>query len=317
MPDTSFSFLRALARALVVLGPRLRPGSRSAADLALAFAEEVLAVWREPSESWRCQALQELARATPEQVHREAERIADSEAYDFPFTVRRQLRDSLRQVPNAVRLALQRPDDLSGRNAPFDLRLDSGRDLLPFIPPVFPQLLAMFHGDGPNPTELQTEPSRPFLPDDPLPRHRDDRDRDRDRDRADRRFVRPASNRVLYILLGVVAGFLLFAAALGGTVWFVLDREAKKPKNLIVGKWQGVNDPYGMTLEFRKDGTLNITGGGISLQCTYVWVNDTQIDIIFSGGGLTSRNRSTVKVDKDTLILTDKDGQARTFIRVK
>jgi uncharacterized protein (TIGR03066 family) len=200
----------------------------------------------------------------------------------------------------------------------FDLRLGSAYDLLPFIPTEFPQLLADFRGNGPSATDaaaLQTEPSPPFFPDEPASRRRDSRDWDRN----DRCLVRPASKRAVWIVLGIVAAFLFLGGAFGLGVWYMVEQEARKPKNLIVGKWQLTDQTtvMRMTIDFRKDGKVIIDVGGATIKGSYVWVNNNQITISLPVTGNGNTSTLTVQVDKSQLVLTGQDGQSMTFTRVK
>jgi uncharacterized protein (TIGR03066 family) len=116
----------------------------------------------------------------------------------------------------------------------------------------------------------------------------------------------------------VLATVALFAVAIAST--FAADTA----KELIVGKWQP-NDKDGekATVEFTKDGKVKVVADPYSLDGTYKFVKDDQIEVTMPIAGKESTVKLIVKVTKDELTTTDetKDDKGKekiqTFKRVK
>jgi uncharacterized protein (TIGR03066 family) len=121
-------------------------------------------------------------------------------------------------------------------------------------------------------------------------------------------------------LLAVVA-CLLPAPAFG----------ADSAKELIIGKWQPNDkdnvkekDNVKATVEFTKDGKIKIVADAYSLEGTFKFLNDNQIEVTMPIAGKDSIVKLTVKVTKDELTTTDetkddkaKDKKVETFKRVQ
>lgn len=117
--------------------------------------------------------------------------------------------------------------------------------------------------------------------------------------------------------------FRLFAVlalvAIGGMVptsaW-----AADSAKDLIVGRWQPTDkDGERAVIEFAKDGKVKVIADKLTLEGTYKFVKDDQIEVTMLIKGKDSTVKLAVKVTKDQLTTTEvgKDGMPETFRRAK
>jgi uncharacterized protein (TIGR03066 family) len=94
-----------------------------------------------------------------------------------------------------------------------------------------------------------------------------------------------------------------------------------KPQDLIIGKWTPTKEKDELTLEFTKDGKVNIKGkqGGKDLEIngTYKFDGDDKINVELNFGGQTKKDTLKVKVTKDELTTTDSMDKTDTFKRAK
>jgi|SRR2546422_1525652 len=81
----------------------------------------------------------------------------------------------------------------------------------------------------------------------------------------------------------------------------------------IVGKWIVVDTTQ--TLEFFKDGTVNVVGGGASAAGNYKFVDEKRLRLDLGGVGLAKSQLYGIAVSTNELTLTDDHGQASMFIR--
>ena len=119
-----------------------------------------------------------------------------------------------------------------------------------------------------------------------------------------------AIRSLLVVTVVLVAGIGLPAVA------------ADKPKDVIVGKWEPVDDKSdSATIEFLKDGRLKITAilgtMKLSYDGTYKFVDDNNIETEPTFQGKTTKDKLKVEVTKDTLTTTDSTGRADKLRRVK
>jgi hypothetical protein len=84
------------------------------------------------------------------------------------------------------------------------------------------------------------------------------------------------------------------------------------PQNLIVGKWEVENAPTKMTAEFRSDGTASLTMLGQTVQGTYKFTGDGELE--WSMNGMTSRSKAAVSAT--TLELTDNANRTIKYKRM-
>lgn len=99
---------------------------------------------------------------------------------------------------------------------------------------------------------------------------------------------------------------------------------ADTAKELIVGKWQPT-DKAGekATVEFTKDGKVKVVADLYTLDGTYKFLKDDQIEVTMPIAGKEESVKLTVKVTKDELTTTDETKDAKgkekieTFKRVK
>jgi uncharacterized protein (TIGR03066 family) len=82
-----------------------------------------------------------------------------------------------------------------------------------------------------------------------------------------------------------------------------------KPQDLILGKWDPVDEKGKSTVEFLKDGKLRISAQQLTLEGSYKFLDDKTIEtrVIFAGKeekGL----KLAIKVTKDELVTTHLEG---------
>lgn len=95
---------------------------------------------------------------------------------------------------------------------------------------------------------------------------------------------------------------------------------AETAKDLIIGKWQPTEKGGEKAIiEFTKDGKVKVVSDKLTLDGTYKFVKDDQIEVTMSVQGKDSTVKLTVKVTKDELTTTeeDKTKSPETFKRVK
>jgi uncharacterized protein (TIGR03066 family) len=101
------------------------------------------------------------------------------------------------------------------------------------------------------------------------------------------------------------------------------DDKGGEAKKLIVGKWIPEKEQNKGTLEFAKDGKLNIKfqtsdGKEVEVKGTYKFTADDKMDIELTGpDGKTHKESLTVKVTKDELTTTDSKNMTQKFKRAK
>ncbi len=115
-------------------------------------------------------------------------------------------------------------------------------------------------------------------------------------------------------LLVVAVVALAFAPALA----------ADKPQDLIVGKWQPADakDQGKATIEFLKDGKVKIVADQFSIDGTYKFLNDKEMEVKLNYGGEEQTQKLTVAIDKakdelTTTTMLDNKEKKETFKRVK
>ena len=86
--------------------------------------------------------------------------------------------------------------------------------------------------------------------------------------------------------------------------------------NSIVGKWQAEIEGETAAYEFKSDGTLEMSGSGLTFSGTYS-VKDDQLTITISFMGMENTDTNKFKIDGDTLTRYDEDGEATVLTRVK
>jgi hypothetical protein len=107
-----------------------------------------------------------------------------------------------------------------------------------------------------------------------------------------------------------------------------------KPQDLIVGKWQSTDAKEPGTIEFTKDGNINIVNGPMTLKATYKFLDDKNIEMEiqnpFGGMGIDIggkkmdmpkmdmpglKQKVGIAVSKDELTMTNEKGQTTKFKR--
>ena len=102
-------------------------------------------------------------------------------------------------------------------------------------------------------------------------------------------------------------------------------RAEDKPKDLLVGKWEGKEklgeQEVKAVVEFTKDGKVKLTmsGGGmdVTLNGTYKVLDDKTLETSFEFMGQTMTDKSSFKVTKDSLEITNKQGKVTKLTRGK
>lgn len=120
------------------------------------------------------------------------------------------------------------------------------------------------------------------------------------------------NSKVSFRVLCVLALVAILAVACGG-----------KPnlKEQIIGKWQGDFEGTAATIEFTADGKMilsaTISDQTISIEGVYSFVDDDTIEISIPDMG-NEKNQGDIKIDGDTLTLTDPNGgDSSTLTRAK
>ena len=101
--------------------------------------------------------------------------------------------------------------------------------------------------------------------------------------------------------------------------------ESTKPKDLIVGKWEIIEDKQSGTIEFKADGTMMIVvkldGNEIPLKGTYKFTAEDALVVEFTppieGADKLTQKLKIAKIDKNELITKDEKGKEDKFKRVK
>jgi|SRR2546425_3054883 len=73
---------------------------------------------------------------------------------------------------------------------------------------------------------------------------------------------------------------------------------AKRPQDLIIGKWWSMAGSQKVTLEFTKGGKYNTTVGGQTTKGTYKWLDDSTLEL-----NKTQKVKVTVSQDKLTMTI--------------
>ncbi len=109
------------------------------------------------------------------------------------------------------------------------------------------------------------------------------------------------------------------------------DVAPAKAKDLIIGTWEttvgkgpvqredcdGTVAPNKGAVEFTKDGKLNITAGPITVDGTYKFTDDTNLEITIDFMGARQTEKIKIAVTKNVLTTTDSKGMTEKFKRVK
>ena len=80
-----------------------------------------------------------------------------------------------------------------------------------------------------------------------------------------------------------------------------------KPQDLILGKWEPVDEKGKSVVEFQKDGKLKVTADQLALEGTYKFIDDKTMEIKIVFGGKEETVKVKVIVTKDELV-TQKEG---------
>jgi len=114
---------------------------------------------------------------------------------------------------------------------------------------------------------------------------------------------------------GFVAGIVVVLLTAGNLL------AQDKPKDLIVGKWQAkekVGDKEIVaTIEFNKDGTMKVTAEGFNFEGKYKLVDDETLETEVTIAGQTKKDTDKIKITKDKITLTDKNGKKTELTRAK
>jgi len=93
---------------------------------------------------------------------------------------------------------------------------------------------------------------------------------------------------------------------------------ADKAKDLIIGKWEPAgNQGQVPTIEFTKDGKLKITIQQMTIEGTYKFLDDNNVEVEISFMGQTQKEKMKVECTKDEMTTTDSKNKAEKFKRVK
>ncbi|MCX7700612.1 MAG: DUF5640 domain-containing protein [Gemmataceae bacterium] len=116
---------------------------------------------------------------------------------------------------------------------------------------------------------------------------------------------------------------LAVVAAASLVLWAVMPcpipGQASAPAaKLIVGKWQPLDIKDEATLEFLKDGKVQITAKEVTIPGTYKFTDDTTMEVTLTFGGKDTTLKFKVTVTDDSLT-TQEIGKDRTerFKRMK
>ncbi len=80
-----------------------------------------------------------------------------------------------------------------------------------------------------------------------------------------------------------------------------------KPQDLILGKWEPVEEKGKSVVEFLKDGKLKVSADQLALEGTYKFIDDKTMEIKVVFGGKEETVKVKVTVTKDELV-TQKEG---------
>jgi hypothetical protein len=91
---------------------------------------------------------------------------------------------------------------------------------------------------------------------------------------------------------------------------------------MLVGKWKGKNQgsTVDSIMEFTKDGKIKKEAIGVNSVSTgtYQWIDNDNIEVSPTmPGGTTITEKNKVKLDKETLTLTNPQGSVGKFTREK
>jgi hypothetical protein len=120
-----------IGRAVVKNGPRALASAVPFGESLFDIATNAFQEYRKDHGEGHLRAeLQQLAQATPAEVHQVAEQVAAH----GPAEIRLSLVSYLDQLPSAVHQSLRRPSDPEGRTVPSGRPLTKAEDLLAFLP---------------------------------------------------------------------------------------------------------------------------------------------------------------------------------------
>lgn len=121
---------------------------------------------------------------------------------------------------------------------------------------------------------------------------------------------------VRYVLLSWLTA-IVAASPQGGALATPILVADKKPKELVVGKWESLNIQG--TVELAGDGTLVIAVEGLQLQLKgkYKFLSDDVMEVEADFMGQTHTRRLTVRVTKDELTTIDEQGTEERYSRIK
>ena len=127
--------------------------------------------------------------------------------------------------------------------------------------------------------------------------------------------------KALHLCLASCLALLLVAGSALAQKEKDKDKDKPKAKDLIVGVWKG-KDKVGdkeieMTMEFTKDGALKMEMMGLKIDGKYKFADDNNVEVEFSLGGQTIKQKLKVEATKDKLSMTDEKGMKNEFTRSK
>jgi|GEM_PF-3709334 len=105
----------------------------------------------------------------------------------------------------------------------------------------------------------------------------------------------------------------------------------QSPRDLLLGKWELIEDKEGGTVEFEKDGKFRGTRGFITVQGKYKWTDDKtlEVDVENPLAGLTAKlgkmpednglkmKYTLVSINRDEMVANDAAGKTLKFKRMK
>ncbi len=91
---------------------------------------------------------------------------------------------------------------------------------------------------------------------------------------------------------------------------------ATGPRELIVGKWDSLDAKEKGSVEFGKDGTVEVIDGQAGpLKGTYTFLDDKNIEIVLDMGGTKVTEKLKVEVGPDQLVTTNQGNAVKKFKR--
>ena len=110
------------------------------------------------------------------------------------------------------------------------------------------------------------------------------------------------SHKTTYRLITLIAIVAIFLTGCGGG--------KKALKDQVIGKWECTGSALTgdttttLTFDFKKDGKAQISTSGITLDITYKWLTDTQMEITMSFMGESQTLTPEVAVNGNKMNLT-------------